>query len=189
MANGGGNESSGIRYLMNIFVLHRDPKEAAKMHTDKHVRQQSIEYAQLLSSAHRACSHPEEPALVGLYKMIQEHHPTTIWARTHPLHYAWLYELACATWEEYTYRTGKVHASSRLRRALARVPKISSLKTDTPPPQCIPDIYKITGSADTGDNTWDATVNAYRKYYGDSTIESDTWKRRDAPEWFHMPVP
>ena len=174
---------------MNIFVLHRDPKEAAKMHTDKHVRQQSIEYAQLLSSAHRAWSHSEEPALVGLYKSIQETHPATIWTRTHPLHYAWLYELACATWDEYTYRTGKVHATSRLQRALARVPKIHNFKTDTPPPQCIPDIYKVTGSTETGGNTWDATVDAYRQYYGDSTAKSGTWKRREAPEWFHTLVP
>lgn len=168
---------------MNIFVLHRNPKEAAKMHTDKHVRQQSIKYAQLLSSAHHACLHSEEPALVGLYKMIQENHPATIWTRTHPLHYAWLYELACATWDEYMYRYGKVHASSRLRRALARVPKIHNYNADTPPPQCIPDTYKIAG------NTWDATVNAYRQYYSDATTGTATWNQREAPEWFHTSVP
>lgn len=38
---------------MNIFVLDRDPKVAAQMHLDRHVVKMIIEYAQLLSTAHR----------------------------------------------------------------------------------------------------------------------------------------
>lgn len=38
---------------MNIFVLSQDPREAAQMHLDKHVVKMIIEYAQLLSTAHR----------------------------------------------------------------------------------------------------------------------------------------
>jgi len=38
---------------MNIFVLSQDPREAARMHLDKHVVKMIIEYAQLLSTAHR----------------------------------------------------------------------------------------------------------------------------------------
>jgi hypothetical protein len=38
---------------MNIFVLDNDPKLAAQMHLDKHVVKMIIEYAQLLSTAHR----------------------------------------------------------------------------------------------------------------------------------------
>jgi hypothetical protein len=38
---------------MNIFVLHPDPFVAAEMHCDKHVVKMIVEYAQLLSTAHR----------------------------------------------------------------------------------------------------------------------------------------
>lgn len=38
---------------MNIFALHDEPKIAAQMHLDKHVVKMIIEYAQLLSTAHR----------------------------------------------------------------------------------------------------------------------------------------
>ena len=38
---------------MNIFNLHEDTKKSAQMHCDKHVVKMIIEYAQLMSTAHR----------------------------------------------------------------------------------------------------------------------------------------
>lgn len=38
---------------MNIFALHRNPFAAAAYHCDKHVVKMIVEYAQLLSTAHR----------------------------------------------------------------------------------------------------------------------------------------
>ena len=38
---------------MNIFYLDKDPKIAARLHCDKHVVKMIIEYAQLMSTAHR----------------------------------------------------------------------------------------------------------------------------------------
>ena len=38
---------------MNIFELDRDPAICAEMHCDKHIVKMPIEYAQLLSTAHR----------------------------------------------------------------------------------------------------------------------------------------
>ena len=38
---------------MNIFYLDKDPKVCAEMHLDKHVVKMIIEYAQLMSTAHR----------------------------------------------------------------------------------------------------------------------------------------
>ena len=40
---------------MNIFYLDENPKKCAKYHCDKHVVKMIIEYAQLLSTAHRLC--------------------------------------------------------------------------------------------------------------------------------------
>ena len=38
---------------MNIFYLSDDPQICAEQHCDKHVVKMCIEYAQLLSTAHR----------------------------------------------------------------------------------------------------------------------------------------
>ena len=38
---------------MNVFYLDPDPVKCAKMHVDKHVVKMIVEYAQLLSTAHR----------------------------------------------------------------------------------------------------------------------------------------
>jgi len=38
---------------MNIFYLDRDPRKCAEMHLDKHCVKMIIEYAQLMSTAHR----------------------------------------------------------------------------------------------------------------------------------------
>ena len=37
---------------MNIFYLHRDPHEAARLQCDRHVVKMILETAQLLSTAH-----------------------------------------------------------------------------------------------------------------------------------------
>ena len=38
---------------MNIFVVDKNPKVAATMLCDKHVVKMMVEYAQLMSTAHR----------------------------------------------------------------------------------------------------------------------------------------
>ena len=38
---------------MNIFYLHEEAKQCAEMHLDKHSTKMCIEYAQLMSTAHR----------------------------------------------------------------------------------------------------------------------------------------
>ena len=38
---------------MNIFYLDHDVRKCAEMHNDKHVVKMILEYAQLLSTAHR----------------------------------------------------------------------------------------------------------------------------------------
>ena len=38
---------------MNIFYLDKDPKVCAEMHLDKHSSKMMVEYAQLMSTAHR----------------------------------------------------------------------------------------------------------------------------------------
>ena len=44
---------------MNIFYLDPNPRICAEMHLDKHVVKMIIEYAQLMSTAHRFCDGTE----------------------------------------------------------------------------------------------------------------------------------
>ena len=44
---------------MNIFYLNEDPRVAAEEHCDKHVCKMTIEFCQLLSTAHRALAGAE----------------------------------------------------------------------------------------------------------------------------------
>lgn len=173
---------------MNIFVLDRDPTVAAAMHCDKHVIKMSIEYAQILSTVHHRWSTPQ---ISMLYKATHKNHPATRWAGDHLNHYDWLYALACATWDEYTYRYGKVHASSRLRDALSQRPVIIhpwvthdqstysvSVPLSVPPPQCMPSIFKTHGG------TWEETIASYHRYYREVKYSFASWKIRPIPEWF-----
>ena len=84
---------------MNIFYLHKDPVESAKLHCDKHVCKMIIEYAQMLSTAHRMLDgkeyisqtlggrrikrwkHPNSNMEGVLYKASHINHPSAIWVR------------------------------------------------------------------------------------------------------------
>ena len=76
---------------MNIFKLDRNAKKAAEYHCDKHVVKMLIEYAQLMSTAHRVLDGDEESDKLGLYKTAYKNHPCTIWARETSGNYRWLY--------------------------------------------------------------------------------------------------
>lgn len=166
---------------MNIFVLDTDPKIAAAQHCNKHVVRMSLEYAQLLSTAHHLRTPTHEAYLKHIYKPTHIHHPSTRWVMEHPAHYAWLYNLADAVWNEYTHRYGKVHASSRLRPYLAKVPRdLIAFGAPTPPPQCMPDIYRVNAAAP----TWADVVLAYQQYYCGAKASFAKWTLRDAPKWF-----
>ena len=160
---------------MNIFVLDSDPTRAAVQQCDKHVCKMSIEYAQLLSAAHHLWS----CATSEMYKLTHKNHPATKWVAAHPAHYAWTYALACATWDEYRYRYGRDHASSRLREVLKHPPATMQTYVEpTPPPQCMPDTCRVDGQS------WNAVVEAYHIYYREAKASFATWKNREVPSWF-----
>jgi len=155
---------------MNIFYLHRDPKIAAQMQTDKHVVKMVLESAQLLSTTQRIVdgehyidassgrrlqrwSHPVHNDM--LYKATHFNHPSTKWVRESAANYKWLYEHFAALAAEYTKRYGKVHKSwSKLGEILSFTPEKIADKPFTTPPLVMPDEYKC------GD-----PVQSYRNYY------------------------
>ena len=83
---------------MNIFYLHYDTKKCAEMHVDKHCVKMILEYAQLLSTAHRVLDGRESITLSlsgrkkkvwtiddhrnnVLYSATHINHPSAIWVR------------------------------------------------------------------------------------------------------------
>jgi hypothetical protein len=95
---------------MNIFVTDNCPKKCAEFLDNSRLRKMCLESAQLLSSALRLCGHSGE----RLYKITHANHPSNKWTRATQGNYKWLLEHFKALCDEYTRRTGKIHASSKL---------------------------------------------------------------------------
>lgn len=95
---------------MNIFVTSQCPIESAKFLDDVRVIKMTLESAQLLSSALRLCGYTGD----DVYKISHKNHPSNLWARATQGNYKWLLEHFKALCDEYTRRTGKTHASSKL---------------------------------------------------------------------------
>ena len=157
---------------MNIFYLHPNPQTAARMHCDKHCVKMILEYAQLLSTAHRVLD--GDDANPNLYKIAHKNHPSTIWTRSSKQHYKWLFRLFRKLNIEYGIRYGKVHKSWEKLNGILKFPP-KSIKDNgwVDPPQCMPDYCKKSD-----------TVEAYRNYYILEKKRFATWKNNQEPEWF-----
>lgn len=183
---------------MNIFYLSYDPVEAARAHLDKHVVKMILEYAQLLSTAHRLIDGTQviEKKYVNgslparwrnvkrwkldddrdqhLYVATHVNHPSNIWLRQSDSNYAWLYRMFLELMNEYTHRYGKTHASARLIPMLRYIPKNIQRGEFTPPTPAMPDECKIPGDH----------LASYRKYYIDKKADMAKWTNREPPQWF-----
>jgi hypothetical protein len=179
---------------MNIFYLSEDPVQCAKWHCDKHVLKMIIEYAQLLSTAHRMLDGEEVKVLSNsgkqmvtqfrlpdndrrqdiLYKCAHINHPSNIWVRSSEDHYIYTMELWNNLNREYTERYNKVHMTfKKLCQYLNQLPNnIDKNVGFQEPPQCMPDDCKEISA-----------VKAYRKFYKAHKKEFATWKNT-TPTWF-----
>ena len=182
---------------MNIFYLDHNPVQAARAHLDKHVVKMILEYAQLLSTAHRVLDGKETVVLSKtgrkkkvwqlsdlkmdsvLYNATHVNHPSAMWVRQHAVNYDYLYALFISTCDEYTHRYGKVHLTdSKLRDVLHEIPKNifndNETRIWTGPTPAMPDECKIKGDH----------IASYRKYYIDKKSDMAKWTNREPPEWF-----
>lgn len=181
---------------MNIFYLHNDPKTCAKLHCDKHVVKMIIEYAQLLSTAHRIIDGNEwhdvgkrgqrvkrwkldnEVMENNLYKACHVNHPSAIWARQNVENYNWLADLWWNLCKEYTHRYGKVHMTeTKLGQYLFAAPKkIPEGEFFEPPPamqhypQCI---------------VKNDSIQSYINYYREAKKHFAKWTSRPIPEFMY----
>jgi hypothetical protein len=176
---------------MNIFYLHYDVKYCAEMHNDKHCVKMILEYAQLLSTAHRVIDGvltdgfsqsgrkakryilaDERDSI--LYSATHINHPSAVWVRQSDANYVWLFRLFGALMDEYTYRYGKTHACERLADALSHRPKNIPKGNFTEPTPAMPDEYKVFGNS----------IESYRSYYINSKSHLAKWKERSVPVWY-----
>lgn len=167
---------------MNIFYLSNNVEECAQMHTDKHCLKMIIEYAQLLSTAHRVLDgiKVNKGYVLGdnhmnsiVYKATHVNHPSSLWVRQSKQNYTWLYNLWVSLMDEYTYRYGRIHASSRLRDILKKSPRNLVSGKFTEPTPAMPDEYKVKNNS----------VESYRNYYKYGKVPLHAWKDREVPNW------
>jgi len=175
---------------MNIFYLHEDTQECAKQHLDKHVVKMILEYAQLLSTAHRLLDgyEYEGKSISGrkamrwkldderednLYMASHMKHPSGIWCRESLDNYWWLYNLWRDLMREYTFRYGKHHVAEKLIPFLSFPPTNIPVGAATPMPQCMPEQYKVPDS-----------IQAYKNYYIGDKQRFAVWTNRPIPEWY-----
>ena len=137
---------------MNIFYLHKDPVEAAKLQYNKHVVKMILESAQMLCTAHHEIMGDDADVP---YKRAHVNHPSTIWARRSAQNYVWLYDHFVALAQEYKKRYGKDHLSyTKCDPYLRFLPGGLPYTGFTQPPQAMPDEYKD-----------ECSLQAYWNYY------------------------
>lgn len=177
---------------MNIFYLDDDPKICAEMHIDKHVVKMIIEYAQLMSTAHRLLDGTEyiEKTDKGrsmrrwrlegnndliMMKASHINHPSAIWTRSNRQNYNWLYCMWYYLCSEYTHRYGKVHSvETRMKHALYLPPNNIISSSFYEPTPAMPDKYKVAGNS----------ILSYKNYYLNEKHYFASWKLRNIPEWW-----
>ena len=160
---------------MNIFILDEDPVKAAQMHCNKHVIKMILESAQMLSAAHHIAG--EGDYKDQLYKMTHRNHPCTEWAYVASGNYIWLFNLFRALLDEYEYRYGRVHESSKLVPLLEKKPKWISDSVRSP--------FRIAISNDYDISNRENAVEAYREYYKlKSQQMTMEWPPERVPDWW-----
>jgi len=152
---------------MNIFVLSKNPKIAAKYHCDKHVVKMILETKQILDAASSKSGKNKSGKQLAWFN-----HPCSIWARTSRQNYIWLINLGKELCIEYTYRYNKVH---KYEQSFYKI-KI---------PKFIPDIgltkFALAMPTDCKCNT---AVKSYRLYYCKYKNHIASWKNRPIPKWY-----
>lgn len=172
------------------------------MHVDKHSIKMILEYAQLLSTAHRIIDGNQSVGLSKtgrkqtryvlpdnresiLYSATHANHPSAVWVRKSAMNYHWLHKLLVALCKEYTYRYGKVHKCERdgLVNVLQITPtNINYTSNFTEPTPAMPPELIVPGDS----------ITSYRNYYINNKTHLASWKgkvnSRKQPEWYHAIV-
>ena len=177
---------------MNIFYLHEDPWRSAELHCDKHVVKMIIEYAQMLSTAHRMLDGNQYTDSSSgrriqrwelensnmdevLYKASHINLPSTRWVRENAVQYQYAYDMFTALCDEYTYRYGKIHKTdTRLRFILNEIPELIPVGNLTIFKQAMPNHVKHANP-----------ILGYHAYYRQYKRHIAIWSKRDIPHFYY----
>jgi hypothetical protein len=160
---------------MNIFVLDENPRKAAEMLCDCHVRKMCVETAQILSGV---MIRRKKKLLDGMPEPQNINHPVIV-AASENEHYAldWVVNYNDYLHDEYRKRFGKYHAYAGL--ALEYVIPL----WDWTDGEC-EYLCKCCGDLDVADMD---IVTAYRKYYTEvkkpTLTEKKMWKFTKREDW------
>ena len=181
---------------MNIFYLNHNPKTCAQMHNDSHCSKMIIEYAQLMSTAHRVLDGTEyydrtkngrrikrwrlddDVMETTLYKASHINHPSGIWTRKSKQNYIWLYDMWTELNTEFMYRYNKNVPHESFRKVqLIRANEPTNLKEGfcTEPTPAMPNGVKNESS-----------VVAYSDYYIEYKQHLAKWTKREATQWMEV---
>jgi hypothetical protein len=171
---------------MNVFVLDRDPRTAARYHCDQHVPKMILESAQLLcTEAHRL-----GVAQPTAYKPTHQNHPCAVWLRDNPTAAHWLHNLICKLAEQHKLRFGTRHKSEWTGRVAAceiwdhhRYKPMNNNFDDLEFELAMPDEFKDSDE-----------VVAYREYYKAKNLKwqldrkvAMKYTNVDWPDWLVLP--
>lgn len=163
------------------------------MHVDKHCVKMILEYAQLLSTAHRVLdgtqlSRQSKTGRLQKYWKLEDHrdtilysathinHPSAVWVRQSLENYQWLYTLFVELCYEYKFRYERDHKTSLLMNVLQFPPdNISKDIPFTEPTPAMPEHYKVAGDS----------IISYKNYYLGDKTHMFAWKKRETPYWIY----
>ncbi len=176
---------------MNIFVLSKNPRKAAKWLCDKHINKMIIESCQMLYIAIWVCwwnNHIEDkdPRLntAPLNSKNQRgfarpkmfiNHPCSKWVRESINNYLWLCNHVHEMCLEYQRRYNREHLLySHVLWLLANIPEQIPKIPLTDFALAMPDVYK----------KYDTPVKCYRAYYLGDKVRFAKWGYSEIPWWY-----
>lgn len=157
---------------MQIFVLDRDPAEAARALADTHVVKMCLETAQILSTILSIKGSDPDKSLPKAYNT---NHPVIIAVDT-PAKLNWLLEYNYALHTEFYHRFGKCHKYAKL------YPKYEALlHTYGVEPDCEGMARVFTNFTTQAQDLVEANRDYYR--YKKTVIKRWTYTKSQEPEW------
>ena len=157
---------------MQLFILDADPRSAARMLCDKHLRKMCLETAQILSAV---LFTQKIPLQIGMPKPYNPHHPV-IMALNTGAKINWVVLYNSALHREYKYRFDKDHAYKTLSGQYIQL----LYQPDVP---CGDLSFALAFKEFTSQSS--DPVKAYREYYchKKKLLCNFVYTRRLAPNW------
>jgi hypothetical protein len=163
-----------VAAAVNLFVLHRDPRIAARWQSDRHVVKMTLEAAQIL------CSAAWNLGQKAPYRPTHAKHPCVQWAGACRGNWEWVVAHGLALAAEYERRFGRMHGSLPVLRWAARAgvgPRRKGRVRRQKFVMALPDKYRGLDP-----------VAAYRRYYRAEKASFATWKAPATPPPWWTPV-